>query len=820
MDPNGTRFHLLRTLQDWRDDCREERPNGAPGVRGEWTHLDLESAVRLRAELPLFRRRRGGQPLSLDGRRGAAADRHGNRYWIAADQRSIYWQPSGGRLPAVWWTGAPSAEVASAGFAPLSTPAAPPRLQGLAITARQCLAAGIAGGLLLFDLPKGGPPQWLPFPADLNLRPWDLADDLEDGLWVLDRQRRRLYALDGRFRFRALGETRIESAATEAPGFLPVDGAVGGVAPPSLVRQLGIDLAPVALDPMAVEALPETGALILDQDPVGSSSRLLIYLAGRFTVALPLGESAPPVQVRALDFAYDPNLSQLYAVESGGQQAIAFHIRWESPPALDMRRTFLPLHNHGGRGLMVWRDGETARVFYDLGAPGNADGAVRWASLVALDDASRYEREGALLTKVFDGKVRDCVWDSLFLDACIPPPTRVLVSSRVHNDRTLVETMPFQTEPPLYRRGLGSELPFYDPFADQDPPPKAAGTYELLLQRAEGRYLQLRLQLHGDGTASPEIRALRVYYPRYSYVEHYLPGVYREDPESASFLDRFLANFRGIYNHIEAHIGEVSALFDPRSAPPEALDWLAGWLGLTLDPLWSELYKQAGQPPPVDRRRLLIRFAPRLFERRGTADGIRLALHLLLDPCLEAFMGQLQKAAMVEDGALRLALARYDLPYPTPFTGADEMEELFYRYLLAPARPSQIRLVERHATRGGRGEWVGDATARDLPDEGAHRFSVLVPDHLQPEQLAMVNRIVALEKPAHTDFDVRFYTEGFRVGTARLGLDSLLGDSGAFRPIQLGQHVLAGGYLAPAPPMDDAARLLLNRDPLGDLPPL
>ena len=146
----------------------------------------------------------------------------------------------------------------------------------------------------------------------------------------------------------------------------------------------------------------------------------------------------------------------------------------------------------------------------------------------------------------------------------------------------------------------------------------------MLFQQARGRYLQLRLTLSGNGRTTPRIRALRAYYPRFSYLEHYMPAVYREDERSASFLDRFLSNFEGLYTSLEDSIAAVQVLFDVRSAPADALEWLAGWLGVALDPTWDE-----------SRRRLFIKHAPTFFQWRGTTRGLQMALRLALDECAD-----------------------------------------------------------------------------------------------------------------------------------------------------------------------------------------
>jgi hypothetical protein len=105
----------------------------------------------------------------------------------------------------------------------------------------------------------------------------------------------------------------------------------------------------------------------------------------------------------------------------------------------------------------------------------------------------------------------------------------------------------------------------------------------------------------------------------------------------------------------------------------------------------------------------------------------------------------------------------------------------------------------------------------------AHRFTVLlaVPSAnldlaLAEERKAVLRRIVELQKPAHTTFDVKFFWSAFRVGEARLEEDTVVGlgsrDPKLHHALVLGQeHIgeasLAGG-LAPVPHR-------VGRDPLN-----
>jgi hypothetical protein len=81
----------------------------------------------------------------------------------------------------------------------------------------------------------------------------------------------------------------------------------------------------------------------------------------------------------------------------------------------------------------------------------------------------------------------------------------------------------------------------------------------------------------------------------------------------------------------------------------------------------------------------------------------------------------------------------------------------------------------------------------------------------------MVERIILMEKPAHTAFDVRRFWDYFRVGEARLGIDTALGEDGRFLPIILGGDYLSEGYLESAHPMNVTERTVSDRDAMGDM---
>lgn len=850
MDVNQTRFHLITGLQDWAA-ARDE--STAPGGF-EWD--DGKSAIQLKRQPQRFLRGRRSAPLELSARRGAAADRFGSWYWISQDRSALYRAASGTRRAHLYWQPGPPPPAQPGSFAPPPVPITPLTLSGLAVTSHHYLLVGSLdpAGLLIFDLHSGGEPMLLGF--EPGFEPTDIAASPDGGAWILEGGRHQLWRIDRYFRLCALVITSPPGAAPTPGEFLPeVTLPLDELPPLPAPAPL---LLPV-LDPASIECMPDGSLLVLDAPAApGSGSRLQHYqvdAAGypflSSTQELPPPQAGGPPIV-GHDLAYLAQEERLVVVERDGNQAFAYrlplpHAGQVLAPLVPLP-DYLPMHYFGSRAVVAapapWGGAcddcptlETA-VYYDV-TPGVAqrDLATRWVALREIDQP-QYARQAALVTQRLDGRTPGCTWHRLVIDGCIPPETSVRVETRAGDDPNLLAFQPFLPEPPLYLRQAGAEIPYYRPFSGD--PVEYRGTWELLFQQAKGRYLEIRLVLNGNGRATPSLQALRAWYPRFSYVEHYLPAAYRDEPTSASFLERMLANFEGFYSELEGKIAAFPLLLDPRSAPAESLDWLGLWLGLVMDPLWARLQEERGKTSmlsltadglsqPDDRRRLMIRFAMRLYTRRGTLEGMRFALLLLLDPCLEAVLARLKQAARRPDLGLRSELAALGLPYPTPSTTEDEYEEILYRYALNSPRSRRVRLVERWQTRQGGARQAGDPTSDDPGSAAApansptairaaaHRFSVLVPEGLSQAESAMVERIVQLEKPAHTAFDVRRFWDFFRVGEARLGIDTALGEEGRFLPIVLGRDYLSEGYLESAHPMNITERTVSDRDALGEM---
>ena len=518
----------------------------------------------------------------------AGRDRFGNWYWIDPNRDEILINASDSGTTTHFWSAADPVGCAPSpsAFQPLDSEPAPAdmTLAGLAVTEEHYLVVGTLNpaGLLVFDLHAGGPPLRFAWPAGVAFAPFDMAAAPGGGVWVLDRQHSTYWALDRRFRVLTGGPAG--PAPGPADSFQPVAG--GPVRRPPPTEHIdGTRLGDG--DPVAIEALPDGTALILNNPPGA-----LFAEVARYDLSTKLGQTASTMvmlkaiedsakadfQLLGYDFAFVPASAsagdRIDIVSSDGEQVYAFDIALDANKQLTLtpEPEYLPMRRFGGKGLVTAaaRFGGTG---LDAGPWPYYDFGIGWVPLVC-QRRPRYVSGATFTTRVFDGREPACVWHRLMLDGCIPPETTVQVSSRAADDQTTLAAAPWQPEPPLYLRDNGSELP-YAPVAPTIS--DGEGTWETLFQQAQGRYLQLQLNIVGNGRSTPRLRALRAYFPRFSYLDRYLPAVYREDATSASFLDRFLANVEGFFTTLEGKIAAVEALFDVQARQPRtSTGWRAG----------------------------------------------------------------------------------------------------------------------------------------------------------------------------------------------------------------------------------------------------
>jgi phage tail-like protein len=115
-------------------------------------------------------------------------------------------------------------------------------------------------------------------------------------------------------------------------------------------------------------------------------------------------------------------------------------------------------------------------------------------------------------------------------------------------------------------------------------------------------------------------------------------------------------------------------------------------------------------------------------------------------------------------------------------------------------------------------DWILFVSVVLPTQQNAHRFSVIVPVQLtdsaatQSQRHTVAQRIAQMEKPAHTDFDVKMYWAAFRVGQSRVGIESVIGPSSRFAAVLLGQSTLGVSDLDFVVPWSVRGRLVVGRD--------
>jgi phage tail-like protein len=440
--------------------------------------------------------------------------------------------------------------------------------------------------------------------------------------------------------------------------------------------------------------------------------------------------------------------------------------------------------------------------------------------------------DGTVETFALDSGIFACVWHRLFVDLCLPTDGSVTIEAKTADDLPPFSLAraprkpadrgggPRETDaqdpwPPLGSRIAGDpegwvplglfdarapyadrplppsriQRPSEDPLADerskQPAPPEPMRTLEYLITAPPGRYLWLRLRLHGTRRRGPELFALRASFPRPSLLD-YLPAYWRADPEGAEATDRALALFEAFTTELDERTDALVHLLDPRLAPAEALPWLATFLALAFDDRVGEAV----------RRQLLGEIAV-LYRQRGTLPGLTRLLGILARApvqIVEGFRLRRPTAAFLGSSPIGPGLELGGDEGPLGFAGAEGWERALlgeHAALLArrageddpcPPDPLPKPLGEPEPAE----RLVADPLL-GFYRRHAHRFTVIVPLPCDRELEAVLEQAVEAHKPAHTLHRLCWVDAGFRIGRSSLVGIARIGEGAEPAPAVLGE---------------------------------
>lgn len=759
MNANGLRFWLLADQQDWR-------LTGTPPLL---TYHQQRRSLRLASPLPPL------DAAALPNDRAEASARLAH-VPVARDSygTEAYWDAASG-------------DVMARGALPDSVPIFRPE-GGTAPTDITIGYDGILylaheGRIIMQDRRGRWPLHTLALPGFVA---WRLAAAPDGGVWALDR--------DGKQIARLTGEplpTR-PYARYNAGTFRPQE---ENPFPPQLAIW-DTAVLPAAEEPTAIACNQQGQLAILNWIPDGAAVVRLLQDDGHWSAPVSLLGAHHPYSLAWVS----PTQTAVLLPDLDEEAAVYTVI--DATAAVQPDGDFYPLRDHDGGPFL---NTITLPVYYPTSS---GSSPLHPLSL------PRFARQGTAENEiVIDSGSTQTVWHRLYLEALIPAKCDIRIHLAASDDLN-----PITDEQAWFPHHFGrrfsaaprdgvprgvwlsqpSELPHHPGLLPCPTAAETAGLFTVLIQRAgrrvralRGRYLRVRVQLTGDGRSTPEIWALRPYASRFSYVDNYLPALFREDlfapeaddlvsatapPSPADFLERFVALFESELTPLEDSIANAHLLMDPLTTPPEALAWLASWIGLTFDPIW-----------PAARQRTLLRHAPQLYRRHGTLNGLQLALDLATDGAVSR--GQV---IVLENWRLRRTFAT--------ILGAD---------LAAEEDPLLAGLAVSGNSFVGDTLFLGDETRKEFLalfnanlvvtsaeadaitsflDDLAFRVTLFVHDAVAPQDLGLIRRIAELEAPAHVITDVITASYPLMVGIASLvGIDTYLTDVPQPQPVEVGR---------------------------------
>lgn len=588
--------------------------------------------------------------------------------------------------------------------------------------------------------------------------PWDVAVDPRGNVWIAEKGSARLQRYDcRRRRFTIIDGTEVAAHwfevnygpdARKRFVFLPLRGRLEQWLVPSASSPA--DLRIVATDVRSVPHARETLEELLHAK---GAKKLFLERTGVYPAALEAGEPMLEPTDLAIDregrvFVIDRQKNYVRILDAHGRLLQRVVTRDE------VSATFEPTAiaiDAGGKLLLASADGihrfiVTEAAQYDrciggwtgfcYGMSADDRGRIFAAGSSGIAESGPspgFETSGVYLSNALDSAVDRCTWDRLAFEFQENVPTSTAVTVRTFTSNTLISD---------------ADVAALD---DEEWRSESTNAGDSLVRSQPGRYLWLQIRFAGDGASTPALHRIKAFFPRSSYLQ-YLPAIYQSEPISRDFLDRFLRIFQTIFESFETKIESFADFLDPQGTPSGFLEWLGSWIAMTFDPDMTE-----------DVRVRLLRAAPELYRKRGTASGLRLFLQLAFGidaRILEHY--RLRKWAYAGGGGTALGT-----------------RSQLWGGCLAPRMQLDVYASIGEASLIGPGDPLLDPFAID-----AHKFSVYLPASALTSAHA-VRALIEREKPAHTDYTLVTLRPRFRLGVqSTLGLDSVVG---AYPRLVLGQ---------------------------------
>ncbi|MEX0268922.1 phage tail protein [Leptolyngbyaceae cyanobacterium UHCC 1019] len=802
MDANGLRFWMLTQAEHWQ--IASDSPSLVYNRECDRLHLASRRPSRLASPAPS-----GATPESTARSRLEQVPQTRDRY----DTRA-FWDATAKQIKA---TGALPTAIPIIG---LSTDERPTSLiMGYDDVLYGALETGV---VLLVDRRE----RWQPFRLIAeNFHPWRLAADSSGGVWVLDRTRHLIGRTQG------LPRSPHTLIASPSDQFRTCPDAL--TAPKLTIWTKAI--LPVGEEPVAIACSPDGVLAVLTW--VGERSQIrCLNQFGEWTTAVILEDTQfaysltwvdnqriavllPHLTTEALVYEVVESINQSLASMQQDGVLSSVWVKTKHPSVAAIG-DFHPLRDFTNSAFVA---GVTLPPHY-LVPKGTAPlYPLSLQTFVESGETLGGSQVGDQWLPIDSGSTQT-VWHRLYLEAIIPPHCGIqifLAATDSHQIETVQNWYEHQvgetfaagdgTTPRAVWMSATSEVPYHPGLLNMPPDPQKSGLFTVLIQRAnrtvrslQGRYLWVRVRLTGDGSHTPELAALRAYGSRFSYLNQYLPELYREQvfgsdrdqvgrSTPADFLERFLGNIEGILTPLEDKIASAYLLSDPRTAPEEVLEWLGSWIGISFDSVY-----------PVNRRKQLLQAAPTLFRKRGTLAGLKLALELATGSISGG------EIVVLENFRLRRTFATIlgaDLANETdPLLGGlvisgnsyvgdtlilgDETHREFLA-LFSADLPNRLLQRAAPATQTRRPNATTQSTTAAIGeffDELAYRVTVFVHQEVEPQNLGLIRRVVELETPAHVEARVVTTSHPFLISVASLvGVDTYLTSEVKPRAVRVGR---------------------------------